>query len=128
MKKKYFVSIFLMFVCMFILTAEDLSSKDEVKSNVEYERIEVNETYYVDIKLYDMYDQAIFTVVNYSKIEFDEGNMEKIFFETIENWIRDNKHRYYQYSVTKRKAFYSRLSNKSNMKSYQIEFKVNLKK
>ena len=100
---------------------------EETKSSIYKETIDVDKTHYVEVKLYKNYNQAIFTVVNHSMIEYDEGFMEKTFFEFIENWIRDNNHRYYHYTVVHRKMFYSRSDN-NGKKTYQIEYRVNLSK
>ena len=129
--KRVILVLFILMCVLHIVAAEEVS-KDKLpfngKSSITTERIEYDKTHYIDVKLYDHFNQAIFTVINHSTVELDEGLMEKIFYETIENWIRDPNHRYYKYTIVNRKSFYSRLVNGKREKNYQYEVKVNLAK
>ena len=122
--KKTFSLLFLL-CSMFILSASESIVNE--KSNIIKESVDISDDYCVNITWYKMYNQAIFTVINYKNISYDFGNMEKLFYETIENWIKEESHKYYHYSVTNRKSFYSRKYDKTDNKSYQVEFKVNLR-
>ena len=124
MKKKIILFLLAFVISICNIYAEEIK---ETKSSIYKEAINVDKTHYVEVKLYKNYNQAIFTVVNHSTIEYDEGFMEKTFFEFIENWIRDKNHRYYHYTVIRRKMYYSRPDNEGK-KTYQIEYKVNLYK
>lgn len=132
-KRKYLITFQLMiWIPLYLLIASEMPKNDKLpfngKSDIVTERIEYDQNHYIDVKLYNHFNQAIFTVVNHSTIELDEGLMEKIFYETIENWIRDSNHRYYKYTIVNRKSFYSRLINGKKEKNYQYEVKVNLAK
>ena len=128
MKNKKIMAFVLSFCAMFFLTAASNIDiiREDGKSNIITERIDYNEFYYIDVKLYENYNQVIFTVVNHTIMEYDEGIMEKVFYETIENWTRDEKHRYFKYIITSRKFYYSRKVNGN--KTFQYEIKLNLKK
>ena len=134
MNKKKYLIIFQLMTCisLYFLIASEMPKDNKLpfncKSDIVTERIEYNQNHYIDVKLYSHFNQAIFTVVNHTTIELDEGLMEKIFYETIENWIRDPNHRYYKYTIVNRKSFYSRLINGKKEKNYQYEIKVNLAK
>ena len=124
MKKKIILFLLAFVISICAINAEEIK---ETKSSIYRETTDVDKTHYVEVKLYKNFNQAIFTVVNHNMIEYDEGFMEKTFFEFIENWIRDNNHRYYHYTVVHRKMFYSR-SDDNGKRTYQIEYKVNLSK
>jgi hypothetical protein len=124
MKKKIVLFLLAFVISICAISAEEIK---ETKSSIYRETTDVDKTHYVEVKLYKNFNQAIFTVVNHNTIEYDEGFMEKTFFEFIENWIRDNNHRYYYYTVVHRKMFYSRPDN-NGKKTYQIEYRVNLSK
>lgn len=99
------------------------------KSDVLKEKVECEENKHIEIyvTLYSQYNQGIFTINVPKEVAYDEAMVEKIFYETIEMWIKDKNHRYYSYTITKRNTFFSR-KTADGRKCVSTEIKVNFLK
>ena len=135
--KKLFASLVVLILVTFTVTSQSLrnpqllnSVSDRVqqygnKSVIKnFNYTDIDETLIdVEIVFYEDYNSAIFRFIIPRTMKYDEGDIEVMFKHLVETWIEDQEHRYYTYTVTNRKSFFSRKDKDGNKVTIR-EFKV----
>lgn len=109
----------------FLNSVSDRVQQDGDKSVIKtFNYTDINETLVdAEIVFYEDYNSAIFRFIIPKTIKYDEGDIEVMFKHLVETWIESQEHRYYTYTVTNRKSFFSRKDKDGNKVTIR-EFKV----
>ena len=135
--KKIFASLVVLILVTFTVTSQSLrnpqflnSVSDRVQQDVDksvikvFNYTDIDETLVdAEIVFYEDYNSAIFRFIIPKTMKYDEGDVEVMFKHLVETWIEDQEHRYYTYTVTNRKSFFSRKDKDGNKVTIR-EFKV----
>lgn len=135
--KKLFASLVVLILVTFTVTSQSLRNpqflnsvsdrvqQDGNKSVIKnFNYTDINETLVdAEIVFYEDYNSAIFRFIIPRTMKYDEGDIEVMFKHLVETWIEDQEHRYYTYTVTNRKSFFSRKDKDGNKVTIR-EFKV----
>jgi len=135
--KKLFASLVVIILVTFTVTSQSLRNpqflnsvsdrvqQDGNKSVIKnFNYTDINETLVdAEIVFYEDYNSAIFRFIIPKTMKYDEGDIEVMFKHLVETWIEDQEHRYYTYTVTNRKSFFSRKDKDGNKVTIR-EFKV----
>ena len=109
----------------FLNSVSDRVQQDGDKSVIKlFNYTDIDETLVdAEIVFYEDYNSAIFRFIIPKTMKYDEGDIEVMFKHLVETWIEDQEHRYYTYTVTNRKSFFSRKDKDGNKVTIR-EFKV----
>ena len=135
--KKLFASLVVLILVTFTISSQSLRNpqflnsvsdrvqQDGNKSVIKnFNYTDIDETLVdVEIVFYEDYNSAIFRFIIPKTMKYDEGDIEVMFKHLVETWIEDQEHRYYTYTVTSRKSFFSRKDKDGNKVTIR-EFKV----
>lgn len=135
--KKLFASLVVLILVTFTVTSQSLrnpqflnSVSDRVQQDGDksvikvFNYTDIDETLVdAEIVFYEDYNSAIFRFIIPKTMKYDEGDVEVMFKHLVETWIEDQEHRYYTYTVTSRKLFFSRKDKDGNKVTIR-EFKV----
>lgn len=135
--KKLFASLVVLILVTFTVTSQSLRNpqflnsvsdrvqQDGNKSVIKnFNYTDIYETLIdAEIVFYEDYNSAIFRFIIPKTMKYDEGDIEVMFKHLVETWIEDQEHRYYTYTVTNRKSFFSRKDKDGNKVTIR-EFKV----
>lgn len=135
--KKLFASLVVLILVTFTVTSQSLrnpqflnSVSDRVQQDGDksvikkFNYMDINETLVdAEIVFYEDYNSAIFRFIIPKTMKYDEGDIEVMFKHLVETWIEEQEHRYYTYTVTSRKSFFSRKDKDGNKVTIR-EFKV----
>lgn len=135
--KKIFASLVVLILVTFTVTSQSLrnpqflnSVSDRVQQDGDksviknFNYTDIDETLIdVEIVFYEDYNSAIFRFIIPKTMKYDEGDIEVMFKHLVEIWIESQEHRYYTYTVTNRKSFFSRKDKDGNKVTIR-EFKV----
>lgn len=135
--KKLFASLVVLILITFTVTSQSLrnpqflnSVSDRVQQDGDksviknFNYTDINETLVdAEIVFYEDYNSAIFRFIIPKIMKYDEGDIEVMFKYLVETWIESQEHRYYTYTVTNRKSFFSRKDKDGNKVTIR-EFKV----
>lgn len=135
--KKLFASLVVLILVTFTVTSQSLrnpqflnSVSDRVQQDGDksviknFNYTDIDETLVdAEIVFYEDYNSAIFRFIIPKTMKYDEGDIEVMFKHLVETWIESQEHRYYTYTVTNRKSFFSRKDKDGNKVTIR-EFKV----
>lgn len=135
--KKLFASLVILILVTITVTSQSLRNpqflnyvsdrvqQDGDKSVIKtFNYTDINETLVdAEIVFYEDYNSAIFRFIIPKTMKYDEGDIEVMFKHLVETWIESQEHRYYTYTVTNRKSFFSRKDKDGNKVTIR-EFKV----
>lgn len=135
--KKLFASLVVLILITFAVNSQSLRNpqflnsvsyrvqQDGDKSVIKnFNYTDIDETLVdAEIIFYEDYNSAIFRFIIPKTMKYDEGDIEVTFKHLVETWIESQEHRYYTYTVTNRKSFFSRKDKDGNKVTIR-EFKV----